>query len=174
MFKSVLVRQATDADVSDVIDLQKAIFVETEFMLLEPAEFKESAVEEAAHIRRMNEASNSRFLVAVVGEDMAGICMVKGGGPNRLRHSATLALGVKRSQWAKGVGSALLNSVIEWSRTIGITRLELTVHTTNLRAVNLYLRYGFEVEGRRRHSLRVSERYVDEYLMSRIADCNGN
>jgi RimJ/RimL family protein N-acetyltransferase len=46
----------------------------------------------------------------------------------------------------------------------------LTVHTSNLQALGLYLRYGFQVEGVRRHSLLVDGRYVDEYLMSRLGD----
>jgi RimJ/RimL family protein N-acetyltransferase len=53
-----------------------------------------------------------------------------------------------------------------WSREAGLRRVELTVHTTNVRAVNLYLRSGFQVEGVRRSSLLVSGKYVDEYLMS--------
>jgi len=45
-------------------------------------------------------------------------------------------------------------------------RVELTVHTTNQRAFELYQRHGFEVEGIRRKSLLVNGRLVDEYLMS--------
>jgi RimJ/RimL family protein N-acetyltransferase len=62
-----------------------------------------------------------------------------------------------------------MEHVITWSSSVELHRLELTVHTTNLRALNLYLRQGFQVEGVRRHSLRVDGQYVDEYLMSRIS-----
>jgi RimJ/RimL family protein N-acetyltransferase len=40
------------------------------------------------------------------------------------------------------------------------------VHTTNLRAIGVYLRCGFKVEGLRRSSLLVDGEYVDEYLMA--------
>ena len=66
------------------------------------------------------------------------------------------------------VGSALLNAALEWSRDAGLKRVDLTVHTTNERALSLYRRLGFEIEGTRRSSLLVSGRYVDEYLMSFI------
>jgi hypothetical protein len=52
----------------------------------------------------------------------------------------------------------------------GLHRLELTVHTSNLQALGLYLRHGFQVEGVRRHSLLVDGRYVDEYLISRLQE----
>jgi RimJ/RimL family protein N-acetyltransferase len=168
MTHSISVREAAEADAPRVLALRKAIFAETDFMLWEPSEFKDTAVDEAARIKRLNGAPNSRFLVALAESDLVGFCLAMGGSVNRLRHSATLALGVVQDYSSQGVGSALLASVFKWSKTAQVTRLELTVHTTNLRAVNLYLRSGFEVEGLRRQSLLVNGRLADEYLMSRL------
>jgi RimJ/RimL family protein N-acetyltransferase len=98
-----------------------------------------------------------------------GLLTAVGGEPNRLRHSAALALGVAKSHWGQGIATAMVQEAVSWSTTAGVTRLELTVHTTNLAAVAVYLRCGFEVEGRRRRSLFVDGVYVDEYLMSWLA-----
>ena len=165
---TIAVRDATEADAENVLALRVAIFAETEFMLWEPAEFKDSAADEAARIKRLNAASNSHFLLATEGSTLVGFCAAMGGQVNRLRHSATLALGVLRNHWGKGVGFALLKQTQAWSTSAGVARLELTVHTSNVRAVNLYLRSGFQVEGLRRKSLFVNGRYVDEYLMSNL------
>jgi RimJ/RimL family protein N-acetyltransferase len=62
----------------------------------------------------------------------------------------------------------MMQEVIAWSLAAGLKRLELTVHTTNLRAVSVYLRHGFLVEGMHRSSLLVDGKYVDEYFMSLI------
>ena len=164
----VLVRHATEADAATILALRSRVFEETDYMLWEPSEFKDTVADEAARINRFNASTNSRFLVATLAEDSVGFCGVMGGAVNRLKHSASLAIGVLQSHWSIGVGYALLKESIAESARLGITRLELTVHTTNLRAINLYLRTGFEVEGVRRRSLRVSGRYVDEYLMSRL------
>jgi RimJ/RimL family protein N-acetyltransferase len=51
-----------------------------------------------------------------------------------------------------------------------LRRVELTVHTTNQRAIAAYKRCGFQVEGVRRSSLLVDGKYVDEYLMAVIND----
>lgn len=64
----------------------------------------------------------------------------------------------------------MIEDTVRWAPGAGVRRLELTVHTTNLRAIAVYLRAGFEVEGRRRSSLFVEGRYVDEYLMSRLVE----
>ena len=168
MTPAIVVRTANEADAVGLLALRQQVFAETDYMLWEPAEFKDTVADEAARIARLNTTANSHFLVAMADDQPVGFCGVMGGGVNRLRHSASLALGVLKSQWGRGVGYALLNEAVAHSAQAGITRLELTVHTTNVRAICLYLRVGFEVEGLRRRSLRVRGDYVDEYLMSRL------
>ena len=75
-----------------------------------------------------------------------------------------------REYWSKGVASRMLAEAIAWAPLAKLKRLELTVHTTNTKAVALYRRHGFEVEGTRRGSLLVNGEYVDEYLMSLITE----
>jgi ribosomal protein S18 acetylase RimI-like enzyme len=168
MFPPVAVHPATEAEAASLLALRTQVFAETDYMLWEPSELKESVADEAARIQRLNAGANSCLLVATAAEEPVGFCSVRGGGVNRLKHSATLAIGVLQSHWSKGVGRALIDEAVARSVQAGVTRLELTVHTTNTRAISLYQRTGFEVEGLRRQSLRVRGQYVDEYLMSRL------
>jgi RimJ/RimL family protein N-acetyltransferase len=85
-----------------------------------------------------------------------------------MRHRATLAVGVAKAHWGKGVATALLEYALRWSREMRLRRIELTVHTTNQRAIEAYKRCGFQVEGVRQSSLLVDDTYVDEYLMAVI------
>jgi RimJ/RimL family protein N-acetyltransferase len=62
----------------------------------------------------------------------------------------------------------MLSKLEQWAEGIGIRRLELTVMTHNERAVGLYKKIGFEVEGLRKDSLYVDGRYVDEYSMAKL------
>ncbi|NMB90388.1 MAG: GNAT family N-acetyltransferase, partial [Chloroflexi bacterium] len=50
----------------------------------------------------------------------------------------------------------------------GIHRLELTVMTHNQRALALYRKMGFEIEGTLRHNMRVDGVYVDEYSLAQL------
>ena len=59
-----------------------------------------------------------------------------------------------------------MQEAIRWSLLAGLEQLELAVHTTNFRALSVYLRCGFEAEGLRRSSLLVDGKYVNEYHMS--------
>ncbi len=56
----------------------------------------------------------------------------------------------------------------QWARQRVITCLELTVMTHNQAGVALYKKQGFEIEGRKKHSLLVDGYYVDEYLMAKL------
>ena len=160
------VRLAQEADAARLLALRTALFEQTDFMLWEAGEFRDSADDESKRIARLNGAPNSLCLVAEDTEHLVGFLSAMGGPVNRLRHSTTLALGVLRTHWGQGVASALLGEALAWSRRAGLVRVELTVHTTNQRAIAVYKRSGFQVEGTRRRSLLVAGRYVDEYLMS--------
>jgi len=163
------IRRAVEDDAPALVELRRRLFAETSFMLWEPAEFTSTADDERKRIARLHGRANSLMLVAESASQPVGLLTAVGGELNRLRHSASLALGVARSHWGQGIATALVREAVAWSSTSAIARLELTVHTNNLAAIAVYLRCGFEVEGRRRRSLFVDGAYVDEYLMSRLA-----
>ena len=165
---TVIIRQALETDAPAVIDLRRRFFEETAFMIWEPAEFKDTEDDERARIVRLGQQSNSLVLVAEAETQLVGLLSATGGERNQLRHSALLSLGVARSHWSQGIATRMMQEAIAWSLAAGLKRLELTVHTTNLRAVSVYLRHGFLVEGMRRSSLLVDGKYVDEYIMSLI------
>jgi RimJ/RimL family protein N-acetyltransferase len=162
------VRRATEADASALIELRHKLFAETSYMLWEPAEFTHTADHERQRIARLNSQPNSLVLLAEEGAQVVGLLSAVGGERNRLRHSATLALGVARSHWGQGIAKAMVGEAVAWSAKAGLKRLELTVHTSNLAALSVYRHCGFEVEGLRRSSLFVDGAYVDDYLMSLI------
>src|SRR5215831_15049037 len=153
---NVVIRRAVVGDAEQLVTLRRTLFAETSFMLWEPGEFVATSTDEGTFIQRLSERANSLLLVALEGGQAVGFLAAIGGERNRLRHSALLAIGVLRAFWSQGVASGLLSEAISWAPEAGIKRLELTVHTANDRAVALYQRHGFEVEGTRRNSMRVA------------------
>lgn len=166
---NIQIRAAVEDDAAQLIALRRQLFSETTFMLWEPEEFTATADDERQFIKRLSQRSNSCLLVAVHEEIIVGFIAAMGGERNRLLHSAALVLGVAKEFWSQGIASRMLSGIKAWALTVKLKRLELTVHTTNLKAVSLYLRHGFIVEGTRQCSLRVEGKYVDEYLLSLIS-----
>ncbi|WP_375054952.1 GNAT family N-acetyltransferase [Zobellella sp. DQSA1] len=88
----------------------------------------------------------------------------------RRRHVGYFGMGVKDNVQGKGIGSALLTTVTELAdKWLNLKRLELTVYVDNERAINLYKKFGFEIEGESEsYAFRYGE-YVNVYHMARIA-----
>lgn len=162
------IRRALETDAPSLIDLRRRLFEETRFMLWEPGEFKQTEDDERARIIHLNQQPNSVILLAEVGMQLVGVLSAAGDDRKQLRHTALISIGVVKSHSSQGIGSRMMQEAIAWSRGAGLKRLELTVHTSNLRAISLYMRYGFEVEGLRRSSLLVNGKYINEYLMALI------
>jgi ribosomal-protein-alanine acetyltransferase len=65
-----------------------------------------------------------------------------------------LNMAVSRAQRRSGIGSKLLESALEFSRSSGGTRVYLEVRASNTPAIALYTRLGFTECGRRAHYYR--------------------
>lgn len=87
----------------------------------------------------------------------------------RRRHVAGLGICVALERQKQGVGSELMRRLLDWSDNwAGYLRIELDVYTDNERAIALYRRFGFEMEGTyRAHALRNGV-YVDTHAMARF------
>jgi RimJ/RimL family protein N-acetyltransferase len=164
----VTVRQVSLEDVEALLELYLKLDGETSFMMVEPGERSRSVEAMRLRVLEAETCPDGTLLVAEMDGRLVGFLEACGGRYRRDRHSVTLAMGVCRDAWGHGVGRQLLEAAEAWARARDKHRLELTVMAHNERAVRLYTRAGFEVEGTRRHSLQVDGRWVDELAMAKL------
>ena len=161
------IRDAGPEDAPALLALRHAIFAETDFMLYGIGEYSTTQEELAEQLRHIATSGHSRTVIAEAPDQLIGFLGVSGFSVPRLRHSATVFLGVLRQSWGRGVGSALLAEALAWAPTAGLSRLELFVMKENTRAIRLYERAGFRLEGARRRAYIVDGVAVDDLLMAR-------
>ena len=88
----------------------------------------------------------------------------------RLNHGGEIDLVATHPDFrGRGVGPALMEALIaladNWLR---LTRLQLYVWDGNERAIDLYRKCGFEVEGRLKQFVFVDGEYRDAFIMARL------
>ncbi|MGD9692411.1 MAG: GNAT family N-acetyltransferase [Phycisphaerales bacterium] len=94
---------------------------------------------------------------------------------DRLAHSAYIgSVGVAPEHQGRGVGSAMMREAINRLRAEGRHRIELYVSADNPRAISMYGRLGFEIEGTHRRFFRRAgeDAFVDEHSMALLLPTN--
>ena len=98
--------------------------------------------------------------------EVVGLANVEAKTHKRIAHNAHMGISVRRRLWGQGVGSVLMQEIIDFCRETGTIRnLCLEVYADNERAVRLYQKFGFAVDGLRKKYLLVNGVYHDEALM---------
>lgn len=114
-------------------------------------------------------AQDDRAFVAEEDGFPAGFAVLKRDVAPRRRHTALLAIMVGTEHQHKGVGDALMNSLLKAAdEELNLRRLELWVLTDNKPAIALYKKHGFTVEATGKRAAVKNGVFVDEYFMSRI------
>ena len=110
------------------------------------------------------------WLVAEVDGEVVGNAGIHPMGPSlRRRHVMGLGMAVASTHQGKGVGSALMQALCDYAdRWAQVLRLELTVYTDNARAIALYRKFGFEIEGTLKAYAFRDGVYVDVFTMARL------
>lgn len=107
-----------------------------------------------------------------VAEDMGqvvGLVMLKRYSNARKKHVGVIGLMVDRNYQGKGIGNLLLEKIIKLADySLGIKRLELNVFSDNERAIKLYEKHGFKIEGIQKYAAIKNDNYSDELMMARV------
>lgn len=114
--------------------------------------------------------SDSHEFAAVTPEGrVVGEAGLSGCSRPRLKHVGSLGMMVHPEFWGQGVGSALMEAMMDVADNyLMLVRVELEVFTDNQRAIRLYERFGFETEGVRRMAAVRQGRYADLQVMARL------
>jgi RimJ/RimL family protein N-acetyltransferase len=107
-------------------------------------------------------------LVAVVDGKVVGWCNVPPASRLVSAHVGELFMGLLPEWRGKGLGEALLRHALGAADSLGFSRVELGVFTTNTRAAALYRKVGFLEEGLKRRAVLIDGVFHDELIMARL------
>ncbi|WP_415298059.1 GNAT family N-acetyltransferase [Clostridium perfringens] len=125
--------------------------------------------EELIKEKIINRGKNQYWYVAEENGKVIGLGILMNHGNLRRKHVGVITLMVNSDYQNKGVGSLLMDKLINLSESLNIIRLELCVFRDNYKAINLYKKFGFKEEGIKVKSALKNGEYIDEIMMARIS-----
>jgi ribosomal protein S18 acetylase RimI-like enzyme len=127
-------------------------------------------IEETRAFLRGNMAKGAPQLVATCADRVVGWCDVNPSERPTMRHCGVLGIGLLGEYRERGLGKKLMLMTLEAAYTFGLTRVELSVRHDNARALGLYRKVGFEIEGQKRRAVLVDGVYHDLIVMGLLLD----
>ena len=125
--------------------------------------------------QRTDEQRPGRFRFTAVAQHEDGTRKVVGSASlhqsqnPRLMHVAGVGISVHPDYWGIGVGSHLMNSLLDLADNwLALHRVELDVYADNPAAIRLYERLGFVIEGTRRLQSFGDGHWADAHFMARL------
>ncbi|MGV3080148.1 N-acetyltransferase family protein [Streptococcus sp. 32226D021BW] len=168
--KEVYFSEAEPTDAVAFIDFMNQVARESDYLVMDESGFRFSSEEMERIFEAGIENPGELCLLAKVGSEVIGAISVKSSRQFRISHIGNIFIAIKKDYWGHGLGTILLDEVIEWAQEMDVLkRLELTVQVRNQAAVHLYQKLGFTIEGTQVRGARTDEgEWLDLYYMGRL------
>ena len=122
-------------------------------------------------IERSKTDARMIFLLAYVGDVLAGELFISTAPRRRFQHTGELAVSVLKDYWNLGIATLLMREALSIADdVIGFDSIHLDVDADNLTAQRLYRNFGFTEYARYRRATLYGGGYHDLLYMSRYKE----
>jgi ribosomal protein S18 acetylase RimI-like enzyme len=157
---NITIRKAEVKDALCIVEAEREIAQEPGHFCSQPSELDEKAVIQTI------QSPQSIYLVAEHEGQIVGHAFLEPYTLQSLRHIADLNIAVYLGWQSKGIGRQLLEQLIERAKNSSvIEKIQLNVRASNIPAISLYKKMGFQEEGRLKNRVKVKNRYIDDLIM---------
>ena len=162
----IIYREATGADAEGLLLHLNTVGEETDNLSYGRDTFRISAEKEAKFIDRFEKSKTDVMYVAECDGKIVGNAVVERNRIARYSHRAEISITVLRDYWGQGIGTRLMQMMIDFAKETGAEILYLETRSDNERAVSLYEKFGFGSIGVYKDFFKIGGEYFDAYLMT--------
>ncbi|WP_459479684.1 GNAT family N-acetyltransferase [Clostridium saccharoperbutylacetonicum] len=159
-------RKPVANDAEKMIEYLNTVGGESDNLLFGKGEFLLTVEQEVEYINRINNDTNTFMIVGIINDSIVSVAQISSPSRKRISHNSELAISVRRDYWGVGIGSALMEELIQFAKKHSIIKnISLGVKASNSKAIRLYEKYGFVKVGVHKNYFYVNGSYDDEILM---------
>lgn len=163
------IRPAMNKDAKELSEVRLQVDGETQNLDREKGEAYIDTYGFEQLIKTDTAAMNNLFLVAVINDNIVGFSRCEGNDLKRYVHKVEFGVCVLKDYWGLAIGTNLLKESIDWANSTGIKKITLNVLETNEKAIKLYKKFGFKIEGILENDKILSDgRYYNTVVMGRL------
>lgn len=162
----IIYRKAKEEDAAALLLHLHAVGGETDNLSFGTATFNISTEKEARFIAKFSNSKRDVMFVAIDGDTVVGNAVVESNKVTRYAHRAEISISVLKDYWGKGIGTRLMQMMIDFAKDVGLEILYLEVRADNERAIGLYQKFGFNQIGIYDRFFKINEKYYDACLMT--------
>lgn len=166
----MIFREIEETDAKVFTEFKKQIAQETQNTLIYPeAPFLKVELE----AKRLLEQKNNPYIynLGVFDQDkMVGYLNFRVPMAQHpwVKHVGSFGMMVLKDYWGQGIGQKLLKAMEQQADKLGISRIEATVRQDNQRALHLYLKNGYQIEGTKTSMAYINNSFQDEIMIAKL------
>ncbi len=167
---SILLRLATPSDAAAMIQLAISIFKHSNHTLTAADEFTITEEDEQKIVEEYTKKPGYIYILAEQDGKVIGMLNFSNGKRRKNAHTGELSMGVHPDFHNLGIGTLLLECLIDWAEKNDlIKKISLGVFINNSHAISLYKNLGFMEEGRKRREIKLDDgEFIDLVLMCKF------
>ncbi|WP_404432072.1 GNAT family N-acetyltransferase [Sutcliffiella horikoshii] len=165
----MIIRVARIEDAEALLKHAKKVYGEGRNLLTAPEEFKVTVEQEVEWLKD-NMEKGHLTLVAEQDSKIVGMLNATKGSRKRVKHICMFGISIQEEHCNNGLGSKMIHRLLEWAKKDkDIEKVCLEVFTHNERAIHVYEKLGFKVEGRKERHVKFEDgTYSDELIMGQF------
>lgn len=165
--RDVVLRCATPDDAEQLLACAREVRSAGVGFITTPEEFNLSVEDERKWIQELSDNPDALLLVALAGEWIVGNINFRQHARTRQRHGGVFGIGVIPAWQGCGIGEAMVRALLAWAQeSPRIECVQLVVLADNPRAIRLYYKCGFAVNGVKPRAIKYADGiYTDEISM---------
>ena len=159
------IRKAQIQDAAVLADAEQKIAATPGFLASRPYELKTEAFQKK--IETLSNLPNGIYIVGISDDKIVGHALLEPMSLEAISHVVRLTIAIHPGYEERGLGEMMLSYLIEWAKAApSVEKIELNVRAVNLRAIRLYQKLGFNLEGRIRNRMKMPDAsFMDDLEM---------